>query len=96
MVAFCTLCPPADEFLDVRGVVRQAFAAGTLWRLDNPTVAAGYGSGLPCRLCGNAIIKTDVQYDVTGPEGGEVRTHLPCFNAWNDESKSGGGTRLDL
>ena len=77
-------------------MVRQAFAAGTLWRLDNPNVNASYGTGLPCRLCGNLIIKTDVQYDVTGPQGGEVRTHLPCFNAWNHESKSGGGTSLHL
>jgi hypothetical protein len=90
MVDSRTLCPPADEFLDVRQVVREAFAAGTLWRLDNPMVIAGYGSGLPCRLCGNPIVKSDVQYDLTGPKGGEVRTHLPCFNAWNDESKVGG------
>jgi hypothetical protein len=77
-------------------VVREAFAADTLWRLDNPTVIAGYGNNLPCRLCGNPIAKSDVQYEVTGPEGGVVRTHLPCFNAWNDESKAGGGTHLTI
>ena len=90
------MCPPADEFLDVREVVRQAFAADTLWRLDNPTVAAGYGANLPCRLCGNLIAKSDVEYEVTGPEGGVVRTHLPCFNAWNDESKGTGELHLTL
>jgi hypothetical protein len=90
------LCPPADEFLDVRKVVRQAVAADTLWRLDNPTVAAGYGANLPCRLCGNLIAKSDVEYEVTGPEGGVVRTHLPCFNAWNDESKGTGELHLTL
>jgi hypothetical protein len=58
-------------------------------------VDTGYGSNLSCRLCGNLIVESEVEYEVTGPHGGIVHTHLACFNTWNEESKAGGGNSPD-
>ena len=57
---------------------------GSLPRLRNPPVSAGYGEQQPCDVCGVPITARQIQYDIEASAGGRLRVHLHCHRAWQD------------
>jgi hypothetical protein len=68
----------------LRNRIRLALQEGFLTRLNSPKSRAGYGTGRPCRVCGEVIRRRDIEYeiDVESP----IQVHAECLRVWREES----------
>ncbi|MHB8811965.1 MAG: hypothetical protein ACYDAE_01735 [Steroidobacteraceae bacterium] len=79
--------------------IRAQLAEGTLpSHLENQKIYAGYGEDQRCDCCGRSIASTDVQYEIEVPSDctKSLAMHLPCFEIWAGESRTGDAARLQL
>jgi hypothetical protein len=68
-----------------RQQVLEAMAAGRL-RLEAPQkMYTGYGEGRECAGCGEAIDKTQVEWEAIYQDGQAYRVHLGCAGLWEAE-----------
>src|SRR5437667_4339451 len=59
--------------------IRTRLAAGSLFPIDG-TVLAGKASGKLCTVCGMPISATEVEHEVTEPQG--AYAHMTCHSLW--------------
>jgi hypothetical protein len=89
---------PSDAELLAR--IRARLAEGTLpsGEENQKMIYAGYGEDQPCDCCGRSIASTDVLYEIEVPSdcAKSLAMHLPCFQTWVRESRTGGAARLQL
>lgn len=71
-----------DETLRIR--VARLLLEGELPREVSERVLAGHGDGSTCDICGDAIGRDDVEYDVECParQNKILRLHLHCHDVW--------------
>jgi hypothetical protein len=71
---------------DLRAMAREHIAAGRLPVSFPRDVYAGYGSGVPCELCGRQIHRSDIEYEVSDSRtGARFTLHLVCHACWQLE-----------
>jgi hypothetical protein len=79
--------------------IRARLAEGTLPRREeSQKIYAGYGEDQPCDCCGRSIASTDVMYEIEVPSdcAKPLAMHLPCFEIWAGEWRTGDAARLRL
>ena len=70
----------------LRSLVLQHLVDGRLPFMVPRQVAAGYGSGLDCAACDQAITSAEVEYEVKDERnGGCLHLHRGCHFAWQLE-----------
>ena len=73
----------------LRLLIRQKLSDGRLPRNGIPKVWGGAGSGQQCDACDEPVAKTDFVMEGPVLDGGrrarDVRFHVLCFYAWDDE-----------
>jgi hypothetical protein len=80
-------CRPEGE---LRQLAREEIQGGRLPQSLSLTMWGGQGSGLPCVVCGEAIPRDQVEYEVADPRGGEsLLFHLLCHTVWQLECHVG-------
>jgi hypothetical protein len=71
---------------ELRSRVLQRIENGRLPLILSTNIDAGYGDGVPCDLCDQAIAADKVEYDVTDPGSGRrLHFHIACHMAWQRE-----------
>ena len=56
---------------------------------------AGHGSGATCSVCGNAVTREEIEYEVELPPGAlakSLRFHFACYQRWAADSASARAT----
>ena len=78
---------PFKEFPELRKLAADLMLKHRLPNALPKTLLAGYGDGSACRLCGQPITKTEIEYELTDStftrDG--TRLHLWCHTAWQME-----------
>ena len=73
----------------VRERIRQMMASGELPRRSANQIAAGYGSGDPCGICGETMRQSTVTYELRFSGAGEpsqsIVMHFACYQLWENE-----------
>src|SRR5438876_9372083 len=75
---------PKVSIVALRQMIRTRLAAGSLFPIDG-TVLAGKATGKLCAVCGMPIFATEVEHEVTEPQG--AYAHMTCHSLWVQESK---------
>jgi hypothetical protein len=60
--------------------------AGGMLPPINEKIYVGYGTGKRCVICQQLVPPTEMEFEITAAVNGSVFCHLPCFNAWKEES----------
>lgn len=79
----------ADRDDGLRRQVRSWLAEGRL-PIPGAETWVGAGSGRDCAICAASIGRTQIEYEVSGPEGW-LYVHLACFTMWKSEAAAGRG-----
>ena len=75
----------------VRVLARKVLRAGTVPRRDPDRTWGGAGVDMACTICGNAIPRSQMEYEVQFSHDGanpgldRFHMHLRCFAAWEME-----------
>jgi hypothetical protein len=69
-----------------RAEIRRRLQAGVLPRVRPDAIWGSRGTGVPCDCCGRGISALDVMYELDFKSGPALRMHLPCYQAWRDET----------
>jgi hypothetical protein len=79
--------PLTQHERELRKAALERITQGLLPRTIPKTIWAGGGSGQPCSLCDQAIVDTDLEYELPDSAAGErtVRLHLRCHALWQLE-----------
>jgi hypothetical protein len=78
----------------LRERAREAIRAGHLPERPPDRTWGGPGSGLPCIVCGQPLIREETELELefleSGPPGAPrvCHLHVGCFNAWQLECRS--------
>ncbi len=73
---------------ELRGVARELIRAGRLPCGPPAHMWGGYGCDLPCSLCEQVILRSDVEYEIeqrTADGLKQYRFHFLCHAAWQLE-----------
>ena len=73
--------------LDPNEIARALLGCGELAPIPSNVAWAGHGSGGTCCVCGKPVQGSEVEYEVEDGERRSVGCHLPCFVAWQEESR---------
>ena len=76
--------PPISES-EIRTIVRQLIETGRLPVLLVHNVDGGYGSERSCRICGEPILTTQVEYEVREGSPARGAFHMKCYAIWQLE-----------
>ena len=76
---------PAISETEIRALVRQRIENGSLPVLLVHTVDGGYGSGQTCRVCGEPILASQVEYEVREDSASRGKFHMKCYAIWQLE-----------
>ncbi len=78
---------PFKEFPELRKLAADLIVRHRLPTTIFKTLFAGYGDGSACRLCGQPITETDIEYELTDHTFTRhgIRLHLWCHHAWQME-----------
>ena len=69
----------------LRSAIKDKIKAGELPVLAPAHLYAGYGEGQRCSVCGEAVSRTQVLYEVPVDKRGTLHFHLACHAAWQLE-----------
>jgi len=73
----------------VRERIRRMMASGDLPRHAANRIAAGYGDGTSCGICGETMKRSDVTYQLrfgsTHESARSIVMHFQCYVLWEKE-----------
>lgn len=79
-------CGPPVLDDQLRACARDSINEGRLPLMPAHPVIAGYGSGTLCQLCGHAIERHQVEYEVSDARNDRALSfHVICHAAWQLE-----------
>ena len=71
---------------ELRARAHARLDAGDLPTIASNKMHAGYGSSHTCTVCGQKIVRMQVEYDVADPRTGkDLVFHLACHAVWQLE-----------
>jgi hypothetical protein len=76
--------------------LRAKLMTGALRRDQHGETWFAKGTGRRCDGCDRLILSVDVEVDVDFADGGALRFHAPCLEAWRAETAAGSGAAEDL
>ena len=74
--------PPIPE-PELRELVRERIARHTVPVALVTAIYAGYGNDDLCCICGEAIHRSQIEYEVRGPKS--LAFHMTCYALWQLE-----------
>jgi hypothetical protein len=92
--------PSGQELEALKLRVHELLRDGRLPRVKAVRTWGGSGSGLPCDLCGAAILSSEPEFEIQldlAPTGRSLRFHRQCHALWEGaraEAGEGGWTRV--
>ena len=72
---------------ELNEIARALLMRGDLDPIRGTVAWAGRGSGKICCVCGKPVNGSDVEYEIEQSGRRTPGCHLPCFLAWQDESR---------
>lgn len=76
-------------------VVRDKLDAGTLPYDDPVKLCAGQGSGQPCAVCEQPILRAEVEYEPQYDGRPAIHLHTGCHGLWEAERNRSRHVRFD-
>lgn len=77
----------------LRTQAREAMTTGKLPERSPERMWGGHGSGASCAVCGHAVQRGEVEYELQftsegNPDDGPYHVHVHCFAAWELERRN--------